>query len=324
MPVLTVREALQQALHEAMTDERTFIIGEDIGHYGSTYGVTAGFLEKYGPERIRDAPIAEAGILGLAIGAAMAGQRPIAEIMSVNFSLLAFDMIINHAAKIYSMFGGKFSVPLVMRTTNGWTQLSATHSQSFDSMFAHIPGLKVVAPATPADMKGMFRAAMADPDPVIFIEHTLMYGIKGEVPEGDYIVPIGKSVLAREGRHITVVTYSRMVHLSLQAADILAKEGIEVEIVDLRTLRPLDMSVALESFKKTNRAVVVTEDWQSYGTSAEIATRLYEHGFDYLDAPIQRVNFREVPMPYAKNLEQQVVVTTDRIVAAIKKVLNRS
>jgi pyruvate dehydrogenase E1 component beta subunit len=222
------------------------------------------------------------------------------------------------------MFGGKFSVPLVMRTTNGWTQLSATHSQTFDSMFAHIPGLKVVAPATPADMKGMFRAAMADPDPVIFIEHTLMYGIKGEVPEGDYIVPIGKSVLAREGRHITVVTYSRMVHLSLQAADILAKEGIEVEIVDLRTLRPLDMSIALESFKKTNRAVVVTEDWQSYGTSAEIATRLYEHGFDYLDAPIQRVNFREVPMPYAKNLEQQVVVTTDRIVAAIKKVLNRS
>ncbi|MFM7677350.1 MAG: alpha-ketoacid dehydrogenase subunit beta [Roseiflexaceae bacterium] len=324
MAVMTVREALQKALHESMADERTFIIGEDIGHYGSTYGVTAGFLEKYGPERIRDAPIAEAGILGVAIGAAMAGMRPIAEIMSVNFSLLAFDMIINHAAKIYSMFGGKFSVPLVMRTTNGWTQLSATHSQTFDAMFAHIPGLKVVAPATPADMLGLFRASMADPDPVIFIEHTLMYGVKGEVPDGDYVVPIGKSVLSREGRHITVVTYSRMVHLAHQAADILTQEGIEVEIVDLRTLRPLDMSVALESFKKTNRAVVVTEDWQSYGTSAEIATRLYEHGFDYLDAPIQRVNFREVPMPYAKNLEQQVVVTTDRIVAAIRKVLHRS
>jgi pyruvate dehydrogenase E1 component beta subunit len=324
MPVLTVREALRDALHESMKDERVFIIGEDIGHYGSTYGVTAGFLEQYGPDRIRDAPIAEAGILGVAIGAAMAGMRPIAEIMSVNFSLLALDMIINHAAKIYSMFGGKFSVPMVMRTTNGWTQLSATHSQSFDALYAHIPGLKVVAPATPADMKGMFLAAMADPDPVIFIEHTLMYGIKGEVPEGNYVVPIGKSTLAREGKHITVVTYSRMVHLTLEAADVLAKEGIEVEVVDLRTLRPLDMSVALESFKKTNRAVVVTEDWQSYGTSAEIATRLYEHGFDYLDAPIQRVNFREVPMPYAKNLEQQVVVTTDRIVAAIRKVLNRS
>lgn len=324
MPVLTVREALRDALHESMKDERVFIIGEDIGHYGSTYGVTAGFLEQYGSDRIRDAPIAEAGILGVAIGAAMAGMRPIAEIMSVNFSLLALDMIINHAAKIYSMFGGKFSVPMVMRTTNGWTQLSATHSQSFDALYAHIPGLKVVAPATPADMKGMFLAAMADPDPVIFIEHTLMYGIKGEVPEGNYVVPIGKSTLAREGKHITVVTYSRMVHLTLEAADVLAKEGIEVEVVDLRTLRPLDMSVALESFKKTNRAVVVTEDWQSYGTSAEIATRLYEHGFDYLDAPIQRVNFREVPMPYAKNLEQQVVVTTDRIVAAIRKVLNRS
>jgi pyruvate dehydrogenase E1 component beta subunit len=318
---MTVREALQQALHEAMQDERAFIIGEDIGHYGSTYGVTAGFLEKYGPERIRDAPIAEAGIVGLAIGAALAGMRPIAEIMSVNFSLLAFDQIINHAAKIYSMFGGQMSVPLVLRTTNGWTQLSATHSQSFDAMFAHIPGLKVVAPATPYDMKGLFKSAMEDPDPVIFIEHTLMYTVKGEVPEGSYSVPIGKSNLVREGKHVTVVTYSRMVHLALQAADALAKEGIEVEIVDLRTLRPLDMSVALESFKKTNRAVVVTEDWQSYGTSAEITARLYEQGFDYLDAPIARVNFKEVPMPYAKNLEQQVVVTPERIADAIKQVL---
>lgn len=321
MPVITVREALRQGLQEAMQDERVFIIGEDIGYYGSTYGVTAGFLEQYGSERIRDSPIAEAGIVGLAIGAAMAGMRPIAEIMSVNFSLLAFDQIINHAAKIYSMFGGQVSVPLVLRTTNGWTQLSATHSQAFDAMFAHVPGLKVVAPATPYDVKGLFRAAMDDPDPVIFIEHTLMYTVKGEVPEKSYSVPIGKANLVREGKHITVVTYSRMVHLSLQAAEALAKEGIEVEIVDLRTLRPLDMSVALESFKKTNRAVVVTEDWQSYGTSAEIAARLYEHGFDYLDAPIERVNFREVPMPYAKNLEQQVVVTPERIAAAIKKVL---
>lgn len=321
MPVITVREALRQALQEAMRDERVFIIGEDIGHYGSTYGVTAGFLEQYGPERIRDAPIAEAGIVGLAVGAALVGMRPIAEIMSVNFSLLAFDQLINHAAKIYSMFGGQMTVPMVLRTTNGWTQLSATHSQSFDAMFAYVPGLKVVAPATPYDMKGMFRAAMEDPDPVVFIEHTLMYTVKGDVPEESYIVPIGKANLAREGRDITVVTYSRMVHLSLQAAEILAKEGIDVEIVDLRTLRPLDMSVALESFKKTNRAVVVTEDWQSYGTSAEIAAQLYEHGFDYLDAPIGRVNFREVPMPYAKNLEQQVVVTPERIAAAIKNVL---
>ena len=321
MPVITVREALRQALHDAMQDERVFIIGEDIGHYGSTYGVTAGFLEQYGPERIRDAPIAESGIVGLAVGAAMAGMRPIAEIMSVNFSLLAFDALFNHAAKIYSMFGGQMTVPMVLRTTNGWTQLSATHSQSFDAMFAYMPGLKVVAPATPYDARGLLLAAIEDPDPVVFIEHTLMYTVRGEVPEERYTVPIGRSHLVREGRHITVVTYSRMVHLSLQAAEVLAKEGIEVEIVDLRTIRPLDMSVAIESFKKTNRAVVVTEDWQSFGTSAEIAARLYEYGFDYLDAPIGRVNFKEVPMPYSRNLEQQTVVTPERIAAAIRNVL---
>lgn len=321
MPVITVREALRQALHEAMTDERVFIIGEDIGHYGSTYGVTAGFLEQYGTERIRDAPIAESGIVGLAVGAAMAGMRPIAEIMSVNFSLLAFDALFNHAAKIYSMFGGQIQVPMVLRTTNGWTQLSATHSQSFDSMFAYMPGLKVVAPATPYDCKGLLLAAIEDPDPVVFIEHTLMYTVKGEVPEGRYTVPIGRSNLVREGKHVTVVTYSRMVHHSLQAAEVLAKEGIEVEIVDLRTIRPLDMSLAIESIKKTNRGVVVTEDWQSFGTSAEISARLYEHAFDHLDAPIGRVNFKEVPMPYSKNLELTTVVTPERVAAAIRKVL---
>jgi pyruvate dehydrogenase E1 component beta subunit len=321
MAVITVREALRQSLHDVMHDERVFIIGEDIGHYGSTYGVTAGFLEQYGPERIRDSPIAEAGIVGLAVGAAMVGMRPIAEIMSVNFSLLAFDMLINHAAKLYSMFGGQFSCPMVLRTTNGWTQLSATHSQSFDVMFAYIPGLKVVAPATPYDMKGLLRSAVEDPDPVVFIEHTLMYTQKGEVPDESYTVPIGQSTLHREGRHVTVVTYSRMVHLTNQAADILAKEGIEVEIVDLRTLRPLDMSVALASFKKTNRAVVVTEDWQTFGISAEISSRLYEYGFDDLDAPIKRVNFKEVPMPYSKNLEMKTVITVDRIATAIRDVL---
>jgi pyruvate dehydrogenase E1 component beta subunit len=321
MAVITVREALRQALNDVMQDERVFIIGEDIGHYGSTYGVTAGFLEQYGPDRIRDAPIAEAGIVGLAVGASLVGMRPIAEIMSVNFSLLAFDMLINHAAKLYSMFGGQFSCPMVLRTTNGWTQLSATHSQSFDVMFAYIPGLKVVAPATPYDMKGLLRAAVEDPDPVVFIEHTLMYTQKGEVPDESYVVPIGKSAIHREGKHVTVVTYSRMVHLTAQAAEILAKEGIEVEIIDLRTIRPLDMSLSLESFKKTNRAVVVTEDWQSFGTSAEIAARLYEYGFDYLDAPIARVNFKEVPMPYSKNLEQRTVVSVDRIAAAIRDVL---
>jgi pyruvate dehydrogenase E1 component beta subunit len=321
MAIMSVREALQSALHEAMDDQRAFIIGEDIGHYGSTYGVTAGFLEKYGPERIRDSPIAEAGIVGIGIGAAMLGMRPICEIMSVNFSLLAFDQIINHAAKIHYMFGGQINVPMVLRTTNGWTQLSATHSQSFDAMFSYVPGLKVVAPATPADMKALFKASFEDPDPVVFIEHTLMYGVKGEVPDEPYEVKIGESRVAREGKDVTIVTYSRPVHLCMAVADELAKEGIECEIIDLRTLRPMDMSKALESFRKTNHAIVVAEDWETHGMTAEIAAQLYEHGFDYLDAPIARVGFKEIPFPYARNLEQQVVVTPERIKAAIKRVL---
>ncbi len=322
MAVLTVRQALQQALREQLEDPRVFIIGEDIGYYGSTYGVTAGFLDEYGTERIRDAPIAEAGIIGIGVGAAMAGMRPICEIMSVNFSLLAFDQIINHAAKLHYMFGGQIQCPMVLRTTNGWRNLSATHSQSFDSMFSYIPGLKVVAPATPADMKALFKASMEDPDPVIFIEHTLMYGVKGEVPDEPYEVKIGESTVAREGKDLTIVTYSRPVHLCMEVAEKLAAdEGIECEIVDLRTLRPMDMSKALESFRKTGRAVVVSEEWESHGVQAEIAARLYEHGFDYLDAPIERVGYKEVPFPYATNLEDQVVVTPERITEAIRKVL---
>lgn len=320
MAVMTVREALRDALREQLKDDRVFIIGEDIGYYGSTYGVTAGFLEEYGSDKIRDAPIAEAGIVGIGVGAAMLGMRPICEIMSVNFSLLAFDQIINHAAKLHYMFGGQIQCPMVLRTTNGWRNLSATHSQSFDSMFAYVPGLKVVAPATPADMKALFKASMEDPDPVIFIEHTLMYGIKDEVPDG-YEAKIGESRLAREGKDVTILTYSRPVHLCMEVAEKLAQEGIECEIIDLRTIRPMDMSKALESFRKTGRAVVVTEEWESHGVQAEIAARLYEHAFDYLDAPIERVGFREVPFPYATNLENQVVVTPERIMDAIRKVL---
>ena len=322
MANMTVRQALQAALREQLEDPRVFIIGEDIGYYGSTYGVTAGFLEEYGTERIRDAPIAEAGIIGIGVGAAMYGMRPICEIMSVNFSLLAFDQIINHAAKLHYMFGGQIQCPMVLRTTNGWRNLSATHSQSFDTMFAYVPGLKVVAPATPEDMKGLFTAAMEDPDPVIFIEHTLMYGERGEVPEGRYSTPIGESRLAREGKDVTIVTYSRPVHLAMAVADKLSRdEGIECEIFDLRTIRPMDMSKALESFRKTGRAVVVSEEWESHGVQAEIAARLYQHGFDYLDAPIERVGYHEIPFPYATNLENQVVVTPERIAEAIRKVL---
>lgn len=322
MAIMTVRQALQQALRDELEDPRVFIVGEDIGYYGSTYGVTAGFLEEYGPERIRDSPIAEAGIVGVGIGAAMVGMRPICEIMSVNFSLLAFDQIINHAAKLHYMFGGQLQCPMVLRTTNGWRNLSATHSQSFDAMFAYVPGLKVVAPSTPADIKGLFRASMQDPDPVIFIEHTLMYSMRGEVPDGIYEVPIGESRVAREGKDVTIVTYSRPVHLCTDVAEKLSKEeGIECEIIDLRSLRPLDMSKALESFRKTGRAVVVSEEWESHGIQAEVAARLYEHAFDYLDAPIERVGYREIPFPYATNLEDQVVVTPARIEDAIRKVL---
>lgn len=322
MAVMTVREALRSALREQLKDDRVFIIGEDIGYYGSTYGVTAGFLEEYGTEKIRDAPIAEAGIIGIGIGAAMVGMRPICEIMSVNFSLLAFDQIINHAAKLHYMFGGQITCPMVLRTTNGWRNLSATHSQSFDPMFTYVPGLKVVAPATPADMKALFIASMEDPDPVIFIEHTLMYGAKGEVPDEPYEVKIGESRVAREGNDVTIVSYSRPVHLCMDVAEKLAKEeGIECEIIDLRTIRPMDMSKALDSFRRTGRAVVVSEEWESHGVQAEITARLYEHAFDYLDAPIERVGFKEVPFPYATNLEDQVVVTPARIEAAIRKVL---
>lgn len=320
MAVMTVREALRDALREQLKDDRVFIIGEDIGYYGSTYGVTAGFLEEFGSEKIRDAPIAEAGIVGIGVGSAMLGMRPICEIMSVNFSLLAFDQLINHAAKLHYMFGGQIQCPMVLRTTNGWRNLSATHSQSFDSMFAYVPGLKVVAPATPADMKALFKAAMEDPDPVIFIEHTLMYGVKDEVPDG-YEAKIGESRLAREGKDVTIVTYSRPVHLCMEVAEKLAQEGIECEIIDLRTIRPMDLSKALESFRKTGRAVVVSEEWESHGVQAEIAARLYEHAFDHLDAPIERVGFKEVPFPYATNLENQVVVTPERITDAIRKVL---
>lgn len=322
MPEITYREALRQALRDAMRqDERIFIIGEDVVHYGSAYGVTKGFIDEFGPKRIRDMPIAEAGYVGLGIGAAMNGLRPVVEIMTSNFSLLALDMIVNHAAKIHYMFGGQFNVPIVIRMPNGWGQLSATHSQAFDSWFAYVPGLKVVAPGTPYDAKGLLRAAIEDPDPVIFIEHTGIYNMRGEVPEESYTVPIGTSNRLREGRDVTIVTYGRMVPVSLQAADELAKEGIEAEIIDVRTLRPLDTGPIIESFKKTNRAIIAAEEWPTNGMSAEITTRIYTEGFDYLDAPIARVGFKEVPMPYAKNLESLVVPTSADIIKAVADVL---
>ena len=319
MAVITIREALKQAMREEMLrDERVFIMGEDIGAYGGAYAVTRGLLDEFGEDRIRDTPIAEGSIVGVAMGAAFGGQRPIAELMTINFSLLAMDQIINHAAKMHHMFGGQWSVPLVVRMACGWGQLSATHSQSLEVMFAHIPGLKVTFTGTPYDAKGMLKAAVRDPDPVIFLEHTAIYGVKGEVPDGDYVVPLGKSDVKRAGKDVTIVTYGRMLQTSFGAADMLAQEGIDAEIVDLRTLRPLDLEPVFESVRKTNRAVVVTEEWRSFGVQAEVAARIGEECFDWLDAPVGRVGAEEVPLPYARNVEQEALPWEKDIIAAVK------
>ncbi|HKZ84957.1 MAG TPA: alpha-ketoacid dehydrogenase subunit beta [Anaerolineae bacterium] len=319
MAVITIREALKQAMREEMLrDERVFIMGEDIGAYGGAYAVTRGLLDEFGEDRIRDTPIAEGSIVGVAMGAAVGGQRPIAELMTINFSLLAMDQIINHAAKMHHMFGGQWSVPLVVRMACGWGQLSATHSQSLEVMFAHIPGLKVTFTGTPYDAKGMLKAAVRDPDPVIFLEHTAIYGVKGEVPDGDYVVPLGKSDVKRAGKDVTIVTYGRMLQTSFGAADMLAQEGIDAEIVDLRTLRPLDLEPVFESVRKTNRAVVVTEEWRSFGVQAEVAARIGEECFDWLDAPVGRVGAEEVPLPYARNVEQEALPWEKDIIAAVK------
>ncbi len=326
MPVITYREALNQALREEMTrDERVLVFGEDVVAYGGAYGVTSGLVKEFGEKRVMDTPIAEGGIAGTAVGAAMGGLRPVAEMMTINFALLAADQIINHAAKVRHMFGGQMSVPLVIRAVGGaGAQLAATHSQNLEAMFAHVPGLKVVTPATPKDAKGLLKSAIRDDDPVLFIEHALLYRVRGEVPEGEYLIPLGKAEVKREGRDITLVAYSRMVLVALEAADKLHDEGIEAEVVDLRTLRPLDMETVLRSVKKTNRAVIVEEDWRSYGIGAEVASRIQEEAFDYLDAPIQRVAAVEVPMPYAKNLEQAAIPDAKRVIEAVKQLLVRT
>lgn len=322
MPVITYREALRQALAEEMRrDEKVWILGQNIAAYGGTYAVTKGLIDEFGGERVRDTPIEESGIIGLATGSAMSGTRPIAEIMSINFTLVAIDQIVNHAAKLHYMFGGQWSVPMVIRTASGYGQLSATHSQTFETYYAYIPGLKVVMPATPYDAKGMLKAAIRDNDPVMFIEHSNLYGLKGEVPEDDYVVPLGKADVKREGTDITFVAYSSMLKPALTAAEALEKDGISVEVVDLRSLRPLDTDTVVASVKKTNRMVMIEEGWRSYGVGAEVTARVQEEAFDWLDAPIQRVAGKEVPMPYAKNLEKLCIPNVDDIAAAARAIL---
>jgi pyruvate dehydrogenase E1 component beta subunit len=323
MAILTMREAISQALWEEMErDPRVFILGEEVGVWGGTYAVTKGFYDHFGAERVRDTPIAEGVIVGAANGAALAGLRPVAELMTINFAFLAMDQIVNHSAKLGAMFGGQMSVPIVIRTVGGGgRQLGATHSQTPDVVFAHFPGLNVIAPGTPADAKGLLKAAIRSGEPTMFIEHATLYQARGEVPEGDFTEPIGVAKIQRPGRDVTIISYSKMLQVSLKAAEKLSGDGIEAEVVDLRSLRPLDMGPALESFRKTNRAVIAEEGWGSYGIGAEVAARLYEQAFDFVDAPIRRVSQKEVGLPYNRRLEQMALPQEEDVIAAVKAVL---
>jgi len=321
MPEMTLRDAVARGLREYLDgEEKAFIMGEDVGAYGGAYAVTRGFLEDYGPERIKDTPISESIIVGSGIGAAMAGLRPVVELMTINFSLMAMDQIVNHAAKLRYMSNGQIKVPLIIRTvTGGGGQLAATHSQSFENWYASVPGLKVVVPATPYDALGLFRTATKDDNPIIFAEHSLLYGVKGEVPDELYDIPFGRASLKRMGDDVTIVAYSRMTHIALEAAEKLeAKSGKQAEVIDLRTLRPLDMETVLRSVRKTNRVIVVEETWRTGGFAAEIASTIQEEAFDDLDGPVVRVGGVEVPAPYAKNLEDATIPTADKVLRAIE------
>lgn len=320
------KEALSAALTEELErDPDVFLCGEEIGQYQGTYRVTEGLLERFGPRRIVDTPISEIGIAGLATGAAMAGLRPVAEFMTWSFALSAMDQIVNHASKIHYMSGGRIRCPVVFRGPVGrGGQLSAQHSMSLESWYAHSPGLKVVAPATPADAKGLLKTAIRDDDPVIFMEHTALYGNKAEVPSDPaFTVPFGVAEVRRGGRDVTIVAYSNMVGKSLKAAEILVEDGIDCEVIDLRTLVPLDMETVVRSVSKTHRAVVAQEDWKNAGFGAEIAARIYELAFDELDAPVERVGGADVPMPYAKNLERAAIPTERDVATAVRRALGR-
>lgn len=321
--VISYREALNQAMREEMQrDHRVFLIGEEVGYYQGAFKVSKGFVEEFGAERVLDTPITEAGFTGLAIGAAMAGLRPIVELMTFNFGILALDQIVNNAAKVRYMSGGQLSVPMVIRGPGSAAhQLAAQHSQSLEAWFCHVPGLKVIAPATPHDAKGLLKSAIRDDNPVIFIEAQLLYGTKGEVPDRDYTLPIGKATLMRTGGDVTIVAYSKMALLALEAAEALSKEGIEADVIDLRTLKPLDTETLLESVRKTGRVVIVEEGWKFSGLGAQIAETMYSSGFDSLDGPIVRVAGEEVPMPYSRPLEDLAIPDLARVMSAVKGIL---
>ena len=323
MAVITMREALNQALREEMLrDENVFLMGEEVAEYQGAYKVTKGLLQELGPKRVLDTPITELGFAGLGVGAAMVGLGPIVEFMTFNFSILATDQIINSAAKMLYMSAGQFKIPIVFRGPGGSAyQVSSQHSQAMESWFAYFPGVKVVMPSTPADAKGLLKSAIRDDDPVIFIEQERMYGSKGEVPEdADFLVPLGVADVKREGTDATIVARSLMVPVALKAAEVLAEQGVSIEVIDPRTIIPLDIDTIVASVKKTNRVVVAEESHPFCGVGAEISTEIMERAFDYLDAPVKRLSGADVPMPYAKNLETLAIPTVDQVVAAVREV----
>ena len=325
MPVITYRDALNEALREEMQrDDRVFLMGEEVGVYQGAYKVSKGLLQEFGEMRVVDTPITELGFAGVGVGAAMVGLRPIVEFMTWNFALLALDQVVNSAAKMLYMSGGQFNIPMVFRGPNGAAlQLSAQHSQAWESWLTHIPGLKVVAPGTPYDAKGLLKSAIRDDNPVIVLEGEMLYNTKGEVPSEEYVIPLGKADLKREGDHCSIITFGKMVLVAMKVADQLAKEGIRVDVVDLLSLRPMDTEAIKQSVRKTNRAVVLEEGWEVAGMGAQIVDVIQRECFDFLDAPVLRVHQADVPMPYARNLERAAKPDAPQTIAAVKKVTYR-
>jgi pyruvate dehydrogenase E1 component beta subunit len=323
MKTIQFREALREAMTEEMRrDKNVFLLGEEVAEYNGAYKVSQGMLDEFGPKRVIDTPIAELGFTGIAVGASMNGLKPIVEFMTWNFAILAADQIINSAAKMMQMSGGQYHCPIVFRGGNGTAgQLGATHSQSFEAFYAHVPGLKVITPSNPADAKGLLKAAIRDEDPVVFLESEKMYGDKGEVPEGEYIIPIGVADIKRKGTDVTLVSFGKIMKLALEAAEILAKENIEVEVIDLRTIRPLDYGTIVESIKKTNRCVVLEESWPLASISSEIAYHVQRYAFDYLDAPVMRVTQTDTPFAFSPSLIDEALPNVKRLIEAIKKTL---
>jgi pyruvate dehydrogenase E1 component beta subunit len=323
MPVITYRDALGQAIREEMQrDDRVFLMGEEVAVYQGAYKVSKGFLQEFGEMRVVDTPITELGFAGIGVGAAMVGLRPVIEFMTWNFALLAIDQVVNAAAKMLYMSGGQFNIPIVFRGPNGAAlQLSAQHSQAWESWLAHIPGLKVIAPGTPYDAKGLLKSAIRDDNPVCVLEGEMLYNTKGEVPEDDYVIPLGKADLKREGDHCSIITHGKMVLVAMQAADQLAKDGIRLDVVDLRTVRPMDVEAIATSVQKTNRCVVLEEGWPICGVGSQVVDYVQRECFDHLDAPVIRVHQEDVPMPYAKSLEKAAKPDLPKTIAAVRKVM---